>query len=187
MAQEEIIEKLNKFLPTHDPLTEECQIVYLMVEIRKIIDHEKSSEMYPLLKFYADWTLHTKKDYITPEIQQMMEVMYKTAEAEIKNPALTKGGSPIMKFAYMDSLGKEMKVFLENHGMDSSLARKKERWIAFVNLLVKVLENQPIITPTSDIESFFFQPANDGCVIGILIFVKPIKEYNLYKFMSYYQ
>ncbi len=104
MAREKIIEKLNRFLTDHNPLAEECHVVYLMVEIRKVIDHEKSNATYPLLKFYSDWTVHTEKGHITPEIKQMMEVMYKTAEMEIKNPALRKAGSPIMQFAYMNGI-----------------------------------------------------------------------------------
>src|SRR3989344_7144973 len=98
MGRTEIIKKLGDFLPAHDPLTEECQVVYLMVEVRKIIDHEKSGATYPLLKFYGDWTVHTEKSYITSEIKQVMEEMYKTEEADIANPPLRKSGSPIMQF-----------------------------------------------------------------------------------------
>jgi len=186
MAREEIIEKLNSFSINHNTFTEECYIVYLMVEIRKVIDREKSNTTYPLLKFYSDWVVHTEKDYITLEIQQMMEEMYKTAEAEIKNPMLIKEGSPIMQFAYMDGLGKEMKLFLEDHGIGSFLAEEKDKWIEFVKFLVKVLENQPIITPTQNIKLFFFEPANVGCVIGILVFEQSIGGYNSYKFMNTY-
>lgn len=186
MAQDEIVEKLNKFLIDHDPIVEECQIVYLMVEVRKVIDHEKSNKTYPLLKFYSDWTVHTEKDQITPEIKQMMEVMYKTAESEIKNPALRKAGSPIMQFAYMEGLGQEMKAFLENHDIDSTLATKEDKWLEFIKLLVKVLENQPIIAPTPDIEFFVFEPANAGCVIGVLRFKQAIGKYDFYRFMNAY-
>ena len=186
MSQQEIINKLDDFLRIHPQLTEECQVVYLMVEIRKIIDHEKSSSTYPLLKFYSDWTVHTEKDHISPEIQQMMEAIYKTAKSDIANPALRKAGSPIMQFAYMEGLGQEMKSFLENHGVDPSLATKKDKWIEFVKLLVKILENQPINNPSANIESFFFEPANAGCVIGVLKFKNPIGEQPLYRFGNAY-
>jgi len=186
MARDEIVEKLNNFLTSHNPVTEECQIVYLMVEVRKIIDHEKSNKKYPLLKFYSDWTVHTEKDYVTPEMKKMMEVMYKTAEIEIENPALRKAGSPIMQFAYMEGLGKETKDFLENHGMDSTLTTQKDKWLAFIMLLVKVLENQPIIAPTPKVEFFVFEPANAGCVIGVLKFKQAIGKYDFYRFMNAY-
>lgn len=186
MSQQEIINKLDAFLRIHPQLSEECQVVYLMVEIRKVLDHEKSGPAYPLLKFYSDWTVHTEKNHISPEIQQMMEAMYKTAKSDIANPALRKAGSPIMQFAYMEGLGQEMKSFLENHGVDPSLATEKDKWIEFVKLLVKILENQPINDPSTNIESFFFEPANIGCVIGILRFRRPIGKYDFYRFMNAY-
>ena len=64
MAREEIIEKLDEFLSSHSPLMEECHIVYLMVEIRKILDHERDHRKngeFSLLRFYCDWTVHTEK------------------------------------------------------------------------------------------------------------------------------
>ena len=186
MARDEIIEKLDKFLSDYDPINEECQVIYLMVEIRKVIDHERSSTTYPLLKFYGDWAVHTEKDYITPEIKQMMEVMYKTAESEIDNPALRKAGSPVMQFAYMEGLGQEMRAFLENHSIDSTLATKEDKWLEFIKFLVKILENQPIIAPTPDIEFFVFEPANAGCVIGVLKFKQAIEKYDFYRFMNAY-
>lgn len=186
MGRTEIIKKLNDFLRTHDPLTEECQVVYLMVEIRKVIDHEKSDATYPLLKFYGDWTVHTEKSYITPEIKRVMEAMYKTAETDIANPALRKAGSPIIQFAYMEGLGQEMKSFLENHGVDPYLTQEKSRWLEFVKLLVKILENQPIINPAPNIELFFFEPANERCVIGVLKFKQPIGKYDFYRFGNAY-
>ncbi len=44
MAREEVIDKLNDFLVQHSPLTEECHVVYLMVAVRKILEHEKDKE-----------------------------------------------------------------------------------------------------------------------------------------------
>lgn len=186
MARDEIVEKLDKFLIKHNPMAEECQIVYLMVEIRKVIDHEKSGAIFPLLKFYGDWIVHTEKDHITPEIKQIMTTMYQTAETDIKNPALRKAGSPIMQFAYMKGLGQEMKSFLENHGIDSYLATEENKWLEFVKLLVKILEDQPITNPTPDIEFFVFEPANAGCVSGVLKFKQAIGKYDFYRFMNVY-
>lgn len=189
MAKEEIIEKLKVFLLRHSPFDEESQIVYLMVEIRKILAQEESNGDYPLLKFYSDWAVHHKKDRITPEIRQIMETMYETTKNNIENPALIKAGSPVMQFAYMDELGREIKLFLENHNVDPSLAQEESVWIEFVKLLVKVLENQPIIFSDDDflnIKSFSFESANTGCVIGVLKFKQPIGKFSFYTFKNIY-
>lgn len=184
MARSEIIEKLNTFLSQHNPLEEECHVVYFMVEIRKILDHESSSSEYPLLKFYSDWTVHIEKDYISPEMKRIMEDMYQTALNEIANPASAKAMSPVMDFAYMKALGKEVKKFLESHNLDSTLADKEDKWIKFVQLLIKVLENQPINNPTEKIEYFCFRPANPGCVIGTLKFNQPVDNKLSYTFKN---
>ncbi|MFH1423390.1 MAG: hypothetical protein ABIG29_00305 [Candidatus Nealsonbacteria bacterium] len=184
MVQLEIIEKFKTFLSQHPSLKEECHVVYFMVELRKILDHENSSAQYPLLKFYSDWTVHIKKDYISPQMKIIIDDMYKTALSEIANPASVQTMSPVMQFAYMDGLGKEMKQFLENHDLDSSLANEEGKWIEFIQPLIKVLENQPINNPTKDVEYFCFASANPGCVIGTLKFKQPVRGYPSYTFKN---
>ena len=111
MAREEIIEKLDIFLQKHTPMKEECQTVYLLVEIRKILDHEKTSK-YPLLRFYADWSVHTEKDKITNEIRNMAEEIFQDVKVQIENPATIQAMSPVMRFAYMENLKNELEIFL---------------------------------------------------------------------------
>src|ERR1035438_1539807 len=72
MGKPAIIEKLDEFLKKHMPLDEECLVVYLLVEIRKILDHENNGK-YPISRFYSDWCVHTAKDKITPQIKVIME------------------------------------------------------------------------------------------------------------------
>lgn len=185
MAREEIIEKLNNFLIKHNPFDEESQVVYLMVEIRKVIDREKNSVKYPLLKFYTDWIVHTEKDHITTEIRQIMEEMYETAKAEIINSLKRKSGSPIIRFAYMEDLYKEMEQFLKKYNINTALTGK-EVWLQFVQLLVKVLQNQPIKNPIDDVVSFYFASTAPNCVHGIIIFSQPINGFNYYQFANVY-
>ena len=64
--------KLERFFNERLPFTEEWQIVYLLVEIRKILDRGNNRK-YPLLRFYADWAVHTAKDRINSEIKTIME------------------------------------------------------------------------------------------------------------------
>jgi hypothetical protein len=187
MAREEIIEKLDDFLNHHDPLTEECHVVYLMVEIRKILDHEKDHRQtgdFSLLRFYCDWILHTEKTGITENIRLIMEEVFKDAKSHIEAPAMQQEMSPVMQFAYMNNLKEQMVHFLEERGLNSAIVN--DGWISFIGILVKVLENQPINDPTDDISVFSFIPAAEGCVAGVIYFKKPINGYNHYKFANAY-
>jgi len=63
MAVIEIIAKIRDFLNTHEPVSEECHVVYMLVEIRKILEY-KNCTQFAILKFYCDWAVHiTKKRY----------------------------------------------------------------------------------------------------------------------------
>jgi len=61
MGKIEIVEKLNDFLGEHAPFMEECHVVYMLVETRKVLDRENNRK-YPILRFYCNWTVHTDKD-----------------------------------------------------------------------------------------------------------------------------
>jgi hypothetical protein len=183
MGRKEIIEKLDTFISTHSPITEECHAVYLMVEIRKILDQEKCED-FPLLRFYCNWTVHTDK-YITPEMKTLMEEIYKDIKELILNPALAKQDSAPNRFAYMENLKAEMKRFLEARSIDASIT-EGNNWIEFIGLLVKILEDQPIKNPTADIIVFSFIPAAARCVQFIVEFKKPISTNHWYKFGNAY-
>lgn len=186
MSKEEMTTKLIGFLSKSHVLTEECQVVYLMVEIRKIIDQTRSATRYPFLKFYSDWTVHSKKDVITPEVRQMSEEMFSFAVSEINaaHPGMPGEKSQVLEFAYMSALGKEMNSFFMEFGFESDLPTDETKWINFVSLLVKVLENQPINNPSENVQSIIFEPANARCVILTIFFKNPVNNNHFYRLMN---
>lgn len=187
MAKEEIVEKLNSFIANHNPISEECHAVYLMVQIRKLLDYEQDHWKYgsfTLLRFYCDWTVHTEKTRITESIKTIMDGVFKDVKGQIENPAMVKAMSPVMQFAYMENLRDELKKCLQSRGVNLVLVGGG--WIPFISLLVKVLENQPIKNPTDDITLFSFMPAADRCVCGVIKFKQPINGYDHYNFSNAY-
>lgn len=52
----DIIAKLAKELK--EPISSEPQVVYLMVELRKLIELNGDGANYPALKFHCDWIVH---------------------------------------------------------------------------------------------------------------------------------
>lgn len=183
MSHSEILVKLNVFFAKHTVLTEEYHVVYLMVCIRKILDHE-GIKSFPLTRFYCDWTVHTDKGHITDEIRQIMEEVYKTAKSDIERPSSQRSMSPVMQFAYMENLQNELKTFFSERRLQTTLG--DEGWLEFIALLVKVLENQPILKPIAEVEYFSFIPAADRCVAGVIEFRERIKGQKTYKFANAY-
>src|SRR5579863_9197735 len=56
----EIIQKLRNEL--RRGIRSEAQAVYLMAEIRKILEHDKAQKVYAALYLYCCWVLHAELD-----------------------------------------------------------------------------------------------------------------------------
>lgn len=185
MATSEIMDKLRILLTKENVFAEECEVVYFMVEARKVIDQQKLS--FPVLKFYADWCVHSSKDKITPEIEMMSESMYDGAVARINDPNSPEDyTSAINDFVYMVNLRAEIGSFLTDLGLPSDLAYLEEDWIRFVVMLTRVLENQPINNPSTNVQTILFEPATPGCVIGTLVFKQPVGGYPSFSLKNVY-
>lgn len=180
----EIVDKIDAFFKKHDTFTEECHVVYLMVEIRKILDQMNSSE-YQLIRFYCDWIVHTSKDRNTHVINDMMEELYSAIESQIKNQYKVEKGTASTKFAYMDKLKDQMKLFIDDMNISTNILQD-DNWIQFVIFLVKVLENQPIINPTENIKTCSFLPAAENCVWYEVVFNEPINGEPSFKYGNAY-
>ena len=183
MGRIEIVDKLNLFLDKHTPFTEECHVLYALVEIRKVLDRENNRK-YPILRFYCNWSVHTDKDS-TKEMELVMKDIYDDIKKQIANPALVSGKTKIIGFMYMEDLQAEILKFLQEYQLPISLT-EKSNWFEFVKLFVKILVDQPIKTPSADIKQFAFLPVAEGCVRGRIDFNENIGQYSYYQFGNTY-
>lgn len=185
MSKPAIIEKLENLLVTHLPFKEEAQVVYFLVEAIKILDRDNNKK-YPLIRFYRDWSVHTVKDKITPEIRTIMGEIYRDLALQLTNKRIIKKKTKIIGFMYMEDLQEELRLFFAEYGLPVLLVDVKENWMSFVTLLVKVLEDQEIIKPCKEISSFAFTPSDPECVSGIIRFTTKIGDYYEYPFGNIY-
>jgi len=58
--KEQIVEKLKHVLSK--PIDSESQVVYVMAELRKILEHMNLKNKRPYLNLYCSWVLHVKID-----------------------------------------------------------------------------------------------------------------------------
>jgi hypothetical protein len=185
MARPEIHRKLGELLEHHNPLTEECQCVYLMVEIRKYLDQlDDGGANFKLLRFYCDWTVHTRKDRNLAHIAPIISEMYASAKREIQDPHKLAPGSAT-KLIYFSALRTEMNAFLESIWIQSHLTSEDDAWIAYVKLMASILADQPIIKPTADVTLFTFEPAEEDCVAGRIEFAEPVDGADKVKYLHY--
>lgn len=190
MARDAIVEKLKVFL-IEQPLTTEPQATYLMVELRKILDHAyDKKEDFTILRFYSDWTVHTAKERSLENIRPIIEAMYESAKKQIEEPHLAPfGKTPVVDFIYLEELKAEMLTLFRTESLPEEIF-EKTNWVAFVQLLVNILMGQPIVSPTKDVTSFVFMEAAPGCIRGRMDFAVPLSNkegtYQYYQFGNVY-
>lgn len=180
-----IINNINKILILEETKISESEIVYLLMETRKLIEHNGNNN-YQIVKFYCDWIVHTKKDRITSSMKKIIEKMYSSVKYQIDNPFQLNARLITSDFAYFKDLKTEIKKLYKSNNIASKFIENDNKWNMFISILVKILENQPIINPISEVKRIVFLPANDNCVIYRIEFNNPIKAYPYYEYMNAY-
>ncbi|HUD04603.1 MAG TPA: hypothetical protein VMR59_01295 [Patescibacteria group bacterium] len=160
---DEILIKLQDFLEKHSSISNEADAIYLLVQIRKLLDREKdlgNINLFPTIRFYADWSLHTQKDKITDEIKNVMLKINKMIPMD-KNPFHIKGR---FDFIFMPELKNEMQGLLTKYNLPADFVSEKN-WQIFVDTLIQILSNQPINNPIPSIKTFCYKPFPKGLIL----------------------
>jgi len=142
-----IVEKLDTFLKKHS-MAEECEVVYLLVELRKILDkdREMGSDKYFLVRFHADWAVHTKKDKITPAMKEIMTKVEESIDVYPKNEDID--------FLLLPEFRSELSQLLKSNDLPFGFCQNDEKWLKFMFALTQVVADQPIVNPSNNIAEF---------------------------------
>lgn len=125
------------------PLLEK-DVVYFFVEARKALERENRKRDFPALIFYADWVMHTKKDYIPEFVEEVFARHEEKLEA----------------FVEMSQLREETTLFLNDYGI-SPVITDDRFWDTFVAKLIDVLSEQPLVMK-GDVRQFVFYATSDA-------------------------
>lgn len=134
-------ENLKIFLGNHRRFREECEVVYLMVGIRKILEAERSK--YKTLYFYCNWVLHNKLDRekTTKLLSDIFDSSIDTRKSERENARNIKFvGEDFFKF---ETLKKELRDFFKKYNLPMDLLNKN--WWTFGKLLLGAIKDCPVI------------------------------------------
>lgn len=163
-------------------------VVFLFSELRKLI--EAGSKDRKTLKFYCDWILHPQKDRVHPEMKAYIHDVYNNAVRHMMQPMMFEYSKKISELIYFEALKSDLEAELLENNLPAAVVNG-EAWLNLIRVLVKLLEEQPIINPIPEVESIEFLPSAEGAGILIIRFTKPIvdrqgKENHFYRIGNYY-
>lgn len=137
MEEQQITKKLDIFLEKQ-PFTKECQVLYFMAEVRKIIDVEKAKKEHNI-KVYCAWALHSELNH-----KSTLKYFRDKFEPLIDDTSsINEIGKIILanqsEFFKLNELKEELKQFLRAHGLSRQLTDDSNNWKKFRVLLSEIL------------------------------------------------
>jgi hypothetical protein len=163
MSNDEIIWKLARY--TYENPKDEASVVYLMVQIGKIIEREGYGEKFPTLWFYRNWIVHYQLDRKDRDARR--EMLNKLEEAILiviaqKNDEILKSLGEAIS---LNSLHKEMASFFRAHRLEKQGFDYLGWFKKFDALLIAILSDLPLIPPRDSgysFEEFRFKASPTG-------------------------
>jgi len=142
--QNDIIKKLKRHLLSHRFSSEiwtdlsmdmEAWIVYLFVQIRKLLDINETNQ-YKILRLYCSWVVHVKLD----NNRQASEIIKRTARYLNNKP-----NNEAVGFLNFITLQEELNAFLLENGLSNEITLSRNgEWFEFRKTLIQILQDQPL-------------------------------------------
>lgn len=160
MEKQQVIKKLKKFLKGKT-FSEECQVLYFIAEVRKIMELNKTPK-YKFLKIFCDWAMHTKLNY-SKTVQHFND---KFCHHINKRDSIKEIGKNIKddqhKFFVLDELKTDLGIFLREERLGTELIDSPGRWSKFRMLLLEILMECSIELSSKKIKELSLSKSLDG-------------------------
>lgn len=157
MTKSAIVAKLEVLLAKG--IVSEADALYLMVEVRKLLEQQQAKKQYEYLTFHCDWAVHPA--LAGPMAQKILE-QFDAANIHLKAgvklhdlPGLLR--AEIDRISKMKYFEDQLDEFLRGNGIPTLDESREEGWIHFVHLYVGIVEDCPLVmtskNPTATIAS----------------------------------
>ena len=156
---ENILKKLNEHISSG--INREADVIYLLVQIRKILEQEDLKDIYTFLDLYCDWVLHTN---ITSKKNQQILGKINLAVAALEDPDnidYPDALENLNKAISLDGLYRDMKNLFQSKNLNDNLF-SIDNWKKFGGLLISILKDIPLVASGEQlISTFSFAEAVD--------------------------
>jgi len=146
MVELDLIAKIRETVSKKEVL-EEADVRSLMILVRKLLDQMQQSDQQSFLitRLFANWAVHVEITQSNTGLRILSAindalVSFKSADTD----ALRDGISKEIGFA---ALRREMKLFLDNIGIDDTIVSDNHVWSVFVNHLIEIIRDVPLSFP----------------------------------------
>ncbi len=141
-----IVRKLRDHLSLR--IKTECAVVYLLAQVRKLLDPEKRGDKWFALTMYCNWALHVNLTWpkTTKEFLERVDAfILKTVHPYDENPgtvfSFIDEHHLFREFVYLDSFRYQLRELLERHNLPTTLCEDNSEWFTFLSAYAGVIED----------------------------------------------
>ncbi|MCZ6752665.1 MAG: hypothetical protein O7E51_12670 [Acidobacteria bacterium] len=140
--ENDIINKIRYELDR--PIQSERQVVYLLAEVRKLLDHLCATSQYRSLRLYCNWAVHIKLERsFALSIVEKVDQLYSKL---MKGPRLSKEEhDELFGIFAPDNFRQDFKSFLREQSLPISICQNDKRWAMFLSYYLRVIQDCPLV------------------------------------------
>jgi hypothetical protein len=140
--RDHIVEKLNREF--NRKICSERQVVYILIEARKLLEQQGTLENFRGFKLCGDWAVHPK---LRGPDAQMILGYFDAYETECQKSGVTMAEfqlKPLRDFLSLKTFREEMIASLAPHGVDTDIVTDETFWKPFVQRYMSVIQDCPL-------------------------------------------
>jgi len=141
----DILKKLRDMLTKG--VETEADALYVLTEVRKVLEQQGFKKDYEYLTFHCDWAVHSK--LTGPTAQKVLSCfdranIHLRAGIKLRDlpSALRREIDRLSKLEYFE---RELAEFLEKHSLPDLSLKRSDGWTHFLHLYAKIVENCPLV------------------------------------------
>lgn len=147
----DIATKLNREFD--EDIVSERQVVYILVEARKLLEQQKTLQSFPALKLCSDWAVHPKLDRSDA---QLVLGYFDAYELEYQKSGITMAEfrlEPLHNFMSHEGFRTELVQALAPHGVNVERLGADAFWQSFIQHYTAVIEDCPLEAKENNTQS----------------------------------
>jgi hypothetical protein len=140
MSEDAIVGKLRSELGRD--IVSECQVVYLLVEVRKLLELRNQTEAFGALTFHCNWALHTRLD--KDAAQNLITGLSRCYAGLNEGATAERSFRALWNDLGFDRFRKQFRGFLTSHELPRDIC-DSDRWKTFLSYYSFVIQDCPLV------------------------------------------
>jgi len=170
--KDELLRKIQHVLDRR--ITNEMQVVYLLVEVRKLMDRDRYEDS--VLRMFSNWVVHTSLNYpkegstfILSEFDHYIAELYER-----------KKKSPHLEHISLGTFRVALVRCFQHFGLSAEFVQNRVEWKRFGKLYCSIVSECPIVFTASKTKlKYIKQVELTGIAPGVLVKEWPIVQWRL--------